>query len=46
MGSACNISFKHEDNKKKIVDLKCYLPTLRFLFRRNISLPKEAKGMT
>lgn len=45
MGFACNISFKHEDNKKKIVDWKCYL-FYSEIFIQKTSLPKEAKGMT
>lgn len=33
---ACNISFKHEDNKKKIVDLKCYLSYLEVFYSEEI----------
>lgn len=43
-GFACNISFKHEDNKKKIVDLKCYLSYLEVLMQKKYFITKRSQG--
>lgn len=44
MGSACNISFKHEDNNKKIVDLKCCLSYSEIFIQKKYFITKRSQG--
>lgn len=44
MGFACNISFKHEDNKKKIVDLMCYLFYPEIFIQKKDFITKRSQG--
>lgn len=41
---ACNISFKHEDNKKNIVDLKCYLSYSEVFIQKKYFITKRSQG--
>lgn len=42
--SACNISLKHEDNRKKIVGFKCYLSYCEILIQKKYFITKMSQG--
>lgn len=40
---ACNMSFKHEDNKKNTVDLKCYLSSSEGFIQKKYFITKRSQ---